>query len=377
MKLKKLNNKGSLLIVAYVALYALITLSAGLALFNFNELSNARRYKLSSAAFWLAEAGVNMFMKDTNMLDEKGNIKFKEKLGNIKLRKNDTDPTKRTVTSTGIVKGVKKSVEITYLANPPEVFRNTISVNGDIKIVGVKSMLTINDKTQLSGEYMNESKYSTIIFEDKKEEVESKLVTMTYPDADKSGTADEFNDFIQYNRKIIKNYPSDEILYIKGSGTYTISPTSSLAGKKIVYVEGKEGKGNVVVQFGGGLKKGQKITIIATGNVTVNQAGWAPPDSQLNVIAWSGYKETAVLPGSSNGMVYTHGVASFDDIYDTSITNGSIVANQGIEMKEIWSMKTFNYKNVTTKNVVPFNLIFGHIVFFLYNNIIFTRILRD
>ena len=42
--MKKLNNKGSILILSYVFMFALVTLSTGFALLNFAELNSARRY---------------------------------------------------------------------------------------------------------------------------------------------------------------------------------------------------------------------------------------------------------------------------------------------------------------------------------------------
>ena len=75
--------------------------------------------------------------------------------------------------------------------------------------------------------------------------------------------------------------------------------------------------------------------------------------SQLNIIAWSGYKETAVLPSSFKGVIFTHGKAVFDEVHDTSITNGSVIANEGIEVKEVWSTKTFNYADTRENGQVP------------------------
>ena len=95
------------------------------------------------------------------------------------------------------------------------------------------------------------------------------------------------------------------------------------------------------------------MTIISTGTVVHNQTGFAAPDSQLNIISWAGYLETASLPSSHNGVIYTHGIAQFDNIYDTTVTNGSVIANGGITIGEIWSTKTFNYADTTIDGIVP------------------------
>ena len=41
--------------------------------------------------------------------------------------------------------------------------------------------------------------------------------------SNQNGHADEYEDFVQYNQKLLENYRPSEVLYIKGSGTYTIT----------------------------------------------------------------------------------------------------------------------------------------------------------
>ncbi len=351
--MKRLNNKGAVLILSYIVLFALLTLSAGIVNFNVNEHNHARRHYFSTAAFWLAEAGINIFMKDPLMLDQTGSYTMHDDNGIVHVTKDDASFRDRIVTATGTFATIEKSIQITYRAKAPEVFRSTISANGDLVIKSKKAMVVVNDKTRLNGKIVDHGEHSRVFVEDKNENVAEGLVALTYPDANNNGTADEFADFVQVNRDILKNYPSEEVLYIKGNGTYLIAPNSSLDGKKIIYVEGDEGNGNVVILFGGGLKKGQKMTIISTGTVVHNQTDFAAPDSQLNIISWTGYLETASLPSSHNGVIYTHGIARFDNIYDTTVTNGSVIANGGIALGEIWSTKTFNYTDTTTDEIVP------------------------
>ena len=350
--MKRLNNKGAVLILAYIVLFALLTLSAGIASFHINEHNYARRHYFSTAAFWLAEAGINIFMKDPRMLDQTGSYTIHDDNGMVHVTKDDANFRHRVVTATGTFAGIEKSIQITYRAKAPEVFRSTISANGDLVIDGKKTMVAINDKTRLNGKTIDRGEHSRVFIEDKNEEVTASLVSLTYPDADNNGIADEFADFVQVNRDILRNYPPEEVLYIKGNGTYLLAPNSSLDGKKIIYVEGDEGNGNVIILFGEGLRKDQKMTIISTGTVVHNQTGFAAPDSQLNIIAWTGYWETAALPASHNGAIYTHGIAHFDGIYDTTVTNGSVIANGGVALGEIWSTKTFNYADTTMDEIV-------------------------
>lgn len=336
-----------------MVLFVLVTLSSSIALFNFSELNESRRYRDSTAAFWLAEAGINRYLANPAMLDEQGMKTILMPNGMIKLVKDDSHQKYRVVMSTGIVGGSERRVQIKYPALS-SIFESTVSVKGNLSIEGRKSSLVINDKLRLSGQVINTSVYPLAFFEDKQEGVREPLVSINYPDADRNGIADEFSDFVAFNRALIARYPEDEVVYIKADGTYTITPDSSLEGKKIIYIEGsQEGEGNAVIQFAGALSKGQNLTIIATGTVTHNQAGVAQEDSRLNIIAWEDYMETAALPSIQNGVIYTHGTAYFDEIHDTSVTNGSVIANEGVVIREVWSTKIFNYADMRRKGIVP------------------------
>ncbi|MCK5014308.1 MAG: hypothetical protein KAS66_10855 [Candidatus Omnitrophica bacterium] len=347
------NNKGAVLIAVYMALFVLVTLSSSVALFNFTELNDARRHQDTTAAFWLAEAGINQFLADPEILNETGSKMINEENGMIEILKDDSNRKYRLVTSTGTTGGSRRSIQIKYPALST-IFESTMSTKGSVFIEGRKSSLMINDKLRLGGNVINTATYPLTFFEDVQEGVNDALVSITYPDADGNGTPDEFSDFIAFYRNLIASYPEDEVVYIQGNDTYTITPDESLEGKKIIYIEGRrEGEGNAIIQFTGALEKGQSLTVIATGTVTHNQAGLAQKDSQLNIIAWSDYFETAALPSIHNGMIYTHGSAYFDEMHDTSVTNGSVVANEGIIIREVWSTKTFNYADMRKRGVVP------------------------
>ena len=351
--MKKLNNKGVVLIAAYMVLFVLLALASSVAMLNFSESSDARRYRETTKAFWLAEAGINLFMANTGMLDETESQIIAEEDGTIRLLRDDSNPQYRLITATGTVGGSQRKIQVKYPALST-ILENTISTKGNILIEGHKSSLMINDKLRLTGKVINTSAHPFVFFEDKQEGANESLVAITYPDADHNGVTDEFNDFVAFNRDLVASYPEEEVVYIRGNGTYIITPDSSLEGKKIIYVEGdREGEGNAVIQFAGALGEKQNLTIIATGTVTHNQAGLAPDGSQLNIIAWSDYFETAALPSIHNGVIYTHGTAYFDEMHDTSVTNGSIIANGGIIIREIWSTKTFNYADMRKRGVVP------------------------
>jgi len=346
------NNKGAVLITTYMVLFVLMALSSSVALFNFSELRDSNRHRDSTLAFWLAESGISQFVANPAMLDNQDSKVYTEKNGTISLSKNDVNPKHRVVTSIGKVRGIQRQIQIEYPALT-SIFERTVSTKGDIVIKGQKSSLMVNDKSRLGGAVVNLSTYPLVYFEDKEEGVNGSLVSITYPDANHNGITDEFDDFVVYNRNLIASYPEDEVIYIKGNKTYTIMPDSSLDGKKIIYIEGDEGEGSAVIQISSTLGKDQNLTVISTGTITHNLAGLADKDSQLNIIAWSDYFESSTLPSIHNGMIYTHGTAYFDEIHDTSTTNGSVVANEGIVVGEVWSTKTFNYADTRTRGEVP------------------------
>jgi len=341
------------MIIAYMVFYVLATLVAGVAINHFNELNHAKRYRNASAAFWVAEAGISRYLNDPSLLDAKVKTTFSLADGKVTLRKNDADPAKRIITSTGQVGGVKKSVQIAFAANPPEAYSNTLSVGGDLTVDGYKTAVNILDKARLGGRILDNAKFGSVLVEDKKEGFNPERLKLVYPDIDDNGVSDEFNDFVEYNRSLIEGYARNEVVYIQGNGTFTIIPDHALKDKKIVYVEGEEGKGDVNIFFGSGLDPDQVLTVISTGDVTFHQSGLAASGSKLNIIAWSGYQETAVSPSVHNGLIFTHGVARFDSIRDKSVTNGTVIANGGITFGEVWSTKTFRYADMTSEGAVP------------------------
>ena len=348
------DRRGAVLIIAYMVLFVLLMLSSSMVLLNFSELSNARRYQGSVAAFWLAESGLAVIEQNPKLLEDVQAITLNDQYGRVEIRKEDIKGKARVVTATGIeTGGIERSLQIEFPTKAPEVFDSTVSSQGDINVSGAKVLLHINNRTRLGGKLINDSTYGSLIVEDLNQGMNFPEVGLTYPDMDGNGKSDEFSDFVAFNRNLLTHYQSTEVIYIKGNETYTVGPDENFKNKKIVYVEGTEGKGNVIVQFTGGWPQGQNLTVISTGTVTLNQAGAAAQDSQLNIISWTGYNETAILAGTRNGMTFTHGVAKLDGIYDTSVTNGSLVANGGIEVGEVWGSKTFNYVDTRSKGIVP------------------------
>jgi len=346
------NTRGSILIISFTVLYVIVLLAAGFSLLTIGELTAAQRYRDSARAFWLAEAGVARFLNNPELLDH-GSKEFSLPGGSVALSKHDGQGYKRLVTAAGTVNGMRRRIRVEFPGKAPVVFDNAVSSRGNLSIEGNKTAVTINSRLRLGGTLKNKSKHSIVLIEDKKEKVPAPRAALIYPDADRNGTPDEFADFVEFNRNLVASYNPDEVVYLRGDDTGVIVPGAELKGKKIVYFEGSQGKGDAVIHLVGAGEAAQNLTVISTGTVTLNLAGKMPASSALNIIAWSGYSESSVVPGLHNGVIYTHGVARFDNIYDNSVLNGNVIANGGIEMGEIWSRKTFNYKDIRTKGALP------------------------
>jgi hypothetical protein len=350
--MKRLNNKGSILVVVLVILYVLTTQSVSFSMFDTGEVNEVNRYTRSVSAFWLAEAGANIYMHDPAMLDETGSQTIFFGGGSIDLSKDDSRPLVRLINSLGTFHGVRKKVQIAYQANVPEVYKNAISTKGDVAVSGKKTSVMINDKTRVSGKVTMNRK-SDVFLEDVQEGVDQSLTSLANPQAQPAEDSNGFKEFVQANNNLLSQYPPDQVLHLKGDDAYTIDANTALTGKKIIFIEGNEHNGNVVIQSNGVVAENQNLTIISTGTVTFNQSGFQAPNSQLNIIAWSGYNETVSAPSVNRGVIYTHGIAKFDQIRDTSTTNGAIIADGGVDFGEIWSTKVFNNADMTKSGSYP------------------------
>ncbi|HOW36340.1 MAG TPA: pilus assembly PilX N-terminal domain-containing protein [Candidatus Omnitrophota bacterium] len=354
------NDKGVILIASCVFLVVLLMLAAGFTLLSTNELNSARRYRDSTAAFWAAEAGINQFIRNPQMLD--GNAPPAITIGDysVSLVKDDSDSSLRVVTATGTANGVQRKVQVEFPAIPPDVFNNTMSTGGDIDLDGNTGLMQVHGKARLGGTYNDLGKNLHAEFDDKVEGVSSSLTTLTFPDANGNGTADEFNDFVEFYRDVAASYSEDEVVYIRGNGTYTITPNDSLEGeslsnKRIIFIEGDApGHGNVNVVFGTTWENNQDMTIISTGSVNYIQPLESPSNnSRLSVVAWTQYYEPAALVSAHDGLTYAHDNAYLRDVLDISVTHGSLIANNYIYVKETVAWKTFNYDSAIITNIPP------------------------
>lgn len=346
-----LNNTGSILIIAFTVLYVIIILTAGFSLLTFGELNAGQRFRNSEAALWLAEAGLVRYLKDPSLLDYFSRV-FPLKHGSIILNKNDT-VSKRVLTSAGLVGTTSRAIQVDFPARPPVVFNNSMSSGKDVIINGIRTAVTLGGRLRVGGKIKNTSRFGSALIEDARDRQPAPRVLLMYPDADHNGKPDEFTDFVAFNRNLVASYPKEDVVYVKTDESLILVPDTALRNKRIVYVEGHPGKGDVALTFAGPWEEGQNLTIISTGTITFQPTISMPSNSQLNFISWSGYREASILPNVHNGVIFTHGKAVFDNIYDNSTTNGNVIANGGIELGEIWSRKTFNYRDTRADGSLP------------------------
>lgn len=351
--LRSSNNRGAALIFSYFVLTVILTLLAGFALSTVHELTDANRFRDGTAAFWLAEAGINKFLQNPAMLDG-GPQTLIYGANDVVLSKDDTSPLVRYVTARGRVRNSVRQLVVEFPGNPPQVFNNTMSSGGNLVLNGLLAKLEVFGPTRLTGTYSKTGFLSTGWFEDKREGVDSGLTTFKYPDSDNNGTSDQFNDFVEFNRDLVSTYPPEEVVYIQSNDTQLIYPGSDLAGKKVVYVEGTTpGAGDVNIIFDAGWQDEQNLTVISTGNVDYLQPLQLSSDSQLNIVSWAGYNEAAVLYSSHKGVTYSHNTVDLYAIFDYSETTGNIVANNGINAYETLSWKRFYYGEPLTDGSLP------------------------
>ena len=350
---RRINNHGAALIIGYLVLSALLTLSAGYALSTVNELSNARRYMDSTTAFWTAEAGVNRFMANTSLLNTTNPQTIT--IGNYSVTLSKTDgSTSRSLTATTTVRGNTRDLQVDFPANTPPIFSNTMSSGGNIALSGTIGQINVYGLTKITGTFTKSGIATSGYFENKTEGVSSASTTLAYPDSDANGTADQFNDFVTFNRAIVATYNSSEVVYIQTNSTTTVTPSSSLAGKKIIYVEGTSaGAGDVNLIFGTTWADNQNLTVISTGSVNYIQPLTVAANSKLNVITWERYYEPSILISMHKGVTYSHANADYTELLDISSTTGAVIAKTGINASETIASKSFYYDSTLATSAVP------------------------
>ncbi len=351
--MKKAHNKnGSILITTIFILVILIMAAVSFATTNLTDMMTSRRYFHSIAAFWLAEAGVNMYMSDPSMLDESPSVRMSFGGGEIYLSRDDSKTTFRYINATGIYGGIRRKIQITYPMYMPEVYKHAMSSKGSLMINGAKTSAVLMGQVRVGGIIDGTSKNANVFFDDSAQNVDPLLTSLEVNSPDQLSNANTLANFIKNNQRVVSKYPADQILYVKDAADINLT-ADLVKGKKIIYIENSSGGGNVTINNNTLVEPNQSLTIITTGEVNFNQSGEQADNSQLNILAWGNYNESVSAPSSHRGLIYTHGTATYNNIMDTSVSNGGVIADGGIVLGDIWSTKIFNYADMTSDGFYP------------------------
>ena len=368
------NKKGAALILSYLVLTVLFTLMAGFALSTVHELELANQYRDSTAAFWLAEAGLNRIINDQTLLSALTDnipgapIYFNDAGGNpdytryIILEKDDSSDTSvRKVRVSGVTNDVERELQIEFPVMPPDLFSNTMSSGGNINLFGLVAKMDVYGQTRISGAYTESGFGADGWFEDKVEGVDSGSTTLEYPDADNNGTPDEFNDFTTFYNNLKASYSEAEFVHKQlttaensADALEVIDPFTYPAGTKIIFIEGNApGKGDVEIWFDASWYDNENLTIVSTGCVEYFQPLNADKNSKLNIVTWEDYVEASILYSTHDGITYSHDEANFYSIFSYSETSGNLIANTAINANEALSWKKFVYADPLVDGIVP------------------------
>jgi hypothetical protein len=359
------RHKGAALITACVITVFLSIAGIAFSIRSIQERSLAVRYVDSVRAFWLAEAalakGYSELMNDSSY----GGA------GWTTLAGGDYRVI-RGVTSGGVeVRGEGSSGSATQalsftLVFIPFPFENTISVGGrdpdgnpvggDLSLSGIIGSIAVYGKTRLSGEFTKSGSWTSASFEDKVEGADTDYTAISVPDgsSDANTKDNDFSDFVDMGREVIADYPEEEVVYLQTNGTVNIFPNRSLAGKKVIFVEGDNpGEGNVNIFFDTSWQDDQDVTIISTGEVAYVQPLDIGSDSRLSIISWGDYNEASIFRSTHESVIYTHGDADYADILDWGSTTGNIIVQENMAMYEYITNSKFYYSDRAFNGDLP------------------------
>jgi hypothetical protein len=339
------NERGVALAIAIMVSGALITLSVGFVSSTITELRTAQNYRNSTRAFWIASSGIQEYLNNAHYLDS-GAKTIYFGTNSVVITKDDSSPSRRIVRAVSQIGSARRGIEVTFPGMPPALFNNTMSNGGNYTLSGLLARLDVNGKTRIGGAYDKTGVASVANFEDKLSGQGTASTTLKYPDANGNGTTDEFADFVQYYRNEIAARPSSETVWIQPANpnaTVVIYPNQQLAGKKVIFVDAPEGKGDVNIMFDATWRQSENLTIVTTGDISYVQPLQNGVNSKLNLVSWKDYNEASVLYSAHNGVTFAHQDADYFSVLSYSHTTGNIVANRDINAFEALTWKVFDY----------------------------------
>jgi hypothetical protein len=339
------NERGVALAIAIMVVGTLITLSLGFASSTMTELRSAQYYRNSAKAFWMASSGISEFLNNTHYLDS-GQKTINFGSNTVVITKDDSSPTQRIVRAIASVGTARRGIQVTFAGSPPDLFGNTMTSGNNFSITGILARLDANGKTRIGGIYSKSGLLAEANFQDKLQNQGTATTTLKYPDRNNNGTSDEFADFVQFYRNEMATRPSSETIWIQPANpndTVWVYPNQQLAGKKLIFVDTTEGKGDVNIIFDASWRNNQNLTIVTTGDITYYQPLNVAADSKLNLVSWKDYNEASILYSAHHGVTYAHNDADYFSVLNYSHTTGNVVANHDLNAFEALTWKVFDF----------------------------------
>ena len=360
------NKKGVAIITAYMIIGILTGIGVGFMARSLQEFRDAQRYTERAQAFWIAEAGaseaINNLKANPNWTPPSTPTSFGG--GTYSITITDYLPVRKDVTITG-TRGESQRIVQFSLPYIVHEYTNAISVGGKLREGSVFAKFKIYNGDVEVGDRVQKYKWRWWppgwYWKNDKSWVQMNNGTLSenvnpdpqvrYPDMDGDGISNEFEDFTAYNQNLISTYDPNEVVYIKTDSTVQIWPgwngegaifvggsrlkdengnPITLAGKKIVYVEGSEGNGDVGILFGASevWNDGEDLTIITTGSIVMGEPLQFTSNSRLNLICWENYSEVNILLSnhistifSVNGNINLFGAANLTSTTGVFISN--------------------------------------------------------
>lgn len=321
---------------------------------SISEGNTARRYADSARAFWAAEAGLNQGYQDVinGVAPVDGELDFSDgTTGIYQISLIDYPFGTEIISAGGFGTGQRIVSGLVYRI--PASFQNTLSVGGNLSLIGLLARVEVYAKTRISGVYSKQFLASGW-FEDKQEGASQELTTIKIPDYNNNGTPDEFADFVLFGREVAQSYPPEQVVYIQNSGTVNIFPNQNLVGKKIIFVEGTSpGSGDVNIFFDATWRENEDITVISTGDITYVEPLQFQTDARLSTISWEDYNEASIFRSEHESIMYAHQDGNFIDILDWGSTTGNLIANGNVSLMEVLTYEKYYFSDRAMNGDLP------------------------
>jgi len=349
-----MNNRGAALILSYIILAVLTIMGSAFVARSVSEGNIARRYFDSARAFWVAEAGLSRGYRDVvaGNTPADGEIDFSDGTTGIYQISLTERPFGTEIVSGGSFGTAQRTVSglVYYI---PSAFENTLSVGGNLSLIGLLARVEVYGKTRISGTYSKQFLASGW-FEDKQEGVAQDLTTIKIPDYNNNGVKDEFADFVLFGREVAQSLPPEQVVYIQNSGTVNIFPNQGLIGKKVIFIEGASaGSGDVNIFFDATWREGEDLTIISTGDITYVEPLQFQTDARLSTISWEDYNEASIFRSEHESLMYAHLDGNFIDILDWGSTTGNLIANGNVSLKEVLTYEKYYFSDRAKNGDLP------------------------